>query len=292
MLGNTGQIVKNKIKADRRLIIVSMRDSAGALTSIPKASLNEAYLISKINAANAKDRFYFLPIHENPEATREANTVEVLNFGTSFFIKKGLITFKNVIPLASQQLTGAIDEFRGENIGFYFIDDDSNFCYVADPDDDTIMLPLPINSQNFSAVAQMAGNATTAKCAVEFQLARSFTDKLLRCIEAENLDFNGLDETVFNGLLDLSLTTTSTTTKLTATVKIKDYDLPATGFVITDFALANITSTPAPIVITGCTEVSDGVYELTFTAQTAADVIRTTITKQKYGTVIATATVA
>jgi len=136
----------------------------------------------------------------------------------------------------------------------------------------------------------MATDTTAEMIMVSFDFASYELDEYIRYIAYEDLDFDGLNTSDVYGLYTVTGTATGISTTGVTITLTTDYGLPVKNLLITDFFdahggthsnLYNVTDSAAVPILTFA-ETSDGVYAMTFAAQTSADVLRCTPDKSKY----------
>jgi hypothetical protein len=146
------------------------------------------------------------------------------------------------------------------------------------------MYPILVEKQTFESRLVKQTDTTQQAALVSFELDITEKDEDLVLIPSSFMAPERL--TSYNGLEDVySKISSESTTGFTIELYVKSADITkniaVTGLVVGDLALYNINDNA---VITPLTapEVSDGVYNVTFAAQTSADVVRATFTKNGY----------
>ena len=106
-------------------------------------------------------------------------------------------------------------------------------------------------------------------------------DSLLRAIDASALDFDGLSSSDVYGLYDIKhVASAISTTGFVSTITENIYGFGIEGLVEGDFAIYNNTTSSAVTIATFAAV--DNAYTFTFTAQTAADELKVSVSKGGY----------
>jgi len=267
---------------------MSLVDSTGAENKVDVSALvaNPAtYISGKINAADPLDRWY--PIQELKELTDERAESVFQEFadGSKFFVKKGQRTVTATKPKASTRWIKSLDGFRcAPNFGIIAIDNNNQLIGKRISDTDLDMYPVQVEKGSFEVGLNKATDVTLQNAIVTFQFSPSEKDTDLVLIPADSISPARLS--TYNGLLNVvSVESSISTTGFTLTLGVIDSNIvanvPVTGLVVGDLALYNVTDV-ASITPTSMTETSDGVYVVVMPAQTSADVVRVTLTKNGY----------
>jgi len=295
-LGNTGLPNCAPIfSVTKKLILVPTYKNDGTKNYIDlSVTLDDAYLTAAINNANSDERWFPLPYFENVVSERAESSFEEAPSGRKAFIKQGTRTLTGEIwgKDALPQLIGKINEARCVAVSAFVVDLEGNILGIGDASDDTKLYPIKLDAQSLDAVYAFATDSTTPKVNVTLSWDDSEKDKDLYMIQdTEDFTFDALDTT---GLLDVQVAYSSITT--TGFVADMNYiygslkQLVAdSGLLVGDFSLYNNTSA-ASVVITSVTESPDGTYTFVIPAQTSADVMVLTPSKdgRDYTDVIAT----
>ena len=136
-----------------------------------------------------------------------------------------------------------------------------------------------IQNESFSAGFVKGTDTTKQKIQMNFIVDTLMNDSDLGMIEAVNItaDLKGS-----RGLVDVvagvpsGISTTEFTVQLNTKYGGKLNPIAAEGLVLADFSMAELSPTPAPIVISSVTEsaITAGLYTFTFPAETSADVLQ------------------
>lgn len=283
-LGNTGTPNCQPIATvAKKLIVVPTYDSTGAKNGILLSdTLDEAYLTAKINAADASQRWFPLPVMENITHERAESISETAASGKLAFIREGIKSFSGEMWKQSPALLGKIKEARCTNISVYIIDNDGNVIGSC-PTDDGYLYPIQVDKDSWDARTVEATDTTVQKILLSFNWSDDEKDEDIRMITEDDYTFDALAS---KGLLDVNATYSGiSTTEFTATLSTiygsKAALVKVKGLLAGDFSLFNVTSSSA-VTITSVTESADGVYDFVIPAQSSADVLRLTPSKDGY----------
>lgn len=255
-------------------------------------TLDDAYLTTALNAA-ADERWFPLPDFENVVSERGESTFEEAPSGTRSFVRKGSRTLTGEIwgKEALPTLIGKIEKARCVSVSAFIIDGDGKIIGTGDATDPDKLYPIELDAQSIDAIWMAATDSTAQKINVSFTWADSVKDQDLYLVQPE-VDFT-FDALGANGLLDIQVEYSSITTTGFVAVLYNEYALKKslvdTGLILGDFSLYNNT-TAASVTITSVTENPDGTYTFVIPAQTSADNMTLTPSKngRDYTDVIAT----
>lgn len=302
---NTGTACNPIMEVAKKLLAVPLYKEDGTRNGIDlTGTINEAFFTTWINAADPLERLYPLPTMKNINDTRGDDVREEFADNSYAKIQEGPRTFEGFIvgSEVSPQLKGQLDKFSCNPMGFYIVDRKSSIYGMISSDGNTLY-PIIVDEQSISAKLVPATDTTVAKIQFSFQFSNDESDACIRMITADELggtyllSVNGLRDVdmSFSGISQTGVTVTLKTRYGSALTKV-----PVTGLVAADFIsstdaatsrLRNVTDS-ANVTISGLTETADGVYALTFSSQTVADVIRVLCKKNGYAFTAANFTVA
>jgi hypothetical protein len=146
------------------------------------------------------------------------------------------------------------------------------------------LAPIRIDNGSISArLIKTGSGATTQKIDLAFDWHLDVQDERLRTLEADEMT---TDISLINGLLDVTSTYSAigqTSFKATLKTQYGSFLNPilVEGLVAGDMALYNITDS-ANVAITTAVEAPDGTYTISYASQSAADVLRLTISKDGF----------
>lgn len=293
-LSNTGTPgCQPLFKVAKKFILVPTYDSTGARNKLDAATLfTPALLTAKLNATDKTQRWYPTADLENVGGDREDSVFDTAPSGKKSFVKKGTRTVTAEVWDQGPEYAYQLEAARCNEFSIFVVDLEGNIRGMDLPTADGYLYPIRIDKNSFDVKPIFATDTTTEKLMITFDWAQSERDDLLRVISASDMTADLLSA---EGLLDISATYSSiSTTSVTITLEER-YGSKAnknklSGLLETDFfdvaggtaeRLYNVTDASA-VTIATFTESSDGVYVITFTAQTSADVIRVTPVKNGY----------
>jgi len=263
-----------------RLVGVPTYDSTGTKNFIDTTdTLDSAYFTALINQADDSKRWYPLPPMLNVEDVRAEDITESFNDGSIAFIQEGSRTFKGItIKTPSPELLGKIKSWRCSKISVYVIDIDGNI--LGDGSEAGRLYPFKVDSETWSPKYMKTTDTTKAKIQIDYTYSKDEVDENIKMIGANETsvdvkDLEGLQDV--NGVVS-NIIATGFTDTLTGCYGTAVNPNKIKGLVLADFTLYNETTTSA-ITITSVTETSDGVYVFVFAAQTAADVMTLSLSK-------------
>lgn len=285
-LGNTGTGCSPLMRQTLFPIAVQLFDNDGNRNAILITdTLNQAYFDALINQADPSKRWFPYPAMKNVEDLRSENKYEEFTDTTKHFIREGARNYKGWIAgrEGSPVLKAKIEKGRCVPMGYYLVTIDGNLVAEISADG-TKFYPIQIDENSLAAMFVKANDETIQKLEVSWTYHPTAKDENLRMIMCNELtdvnlhDLRGLLDVC--GVIDNNTTTgfriTLNTDWGTALNPVKD-----SGVVITDFKSSDSGASgkiynetdDADITITSVTEVSDGVYDVVFPAQTVADVL-------------------
>lgn len=283
---NTGQACVPLIKVAKKLILVQTYDNTGALNELDLTAgpFNAAFFAAKFNDTDPSKRWLPLPEMKNIVNDRADSIMEGFEDGSQVFIEQGIRSFTGFIIAsdAPPQMVDKIRAARGIGYSIFIIDKERNLIGKAGSSS-TKLAPIELESDTVDAIFQMSQDKTIQKIKVSFNININENDAEMRMVQYQNLAY---DLSNARGLIDVSAVYSNKTTT-TVTVKLLtdggDAVVPVLckGLVIADFvsSVGGATSKiynetdGLDVAISAFTESPAGVYNLTFLAQTAADVL-------------------
>lgn len=285
-LGNTGlPNCKTVIDVARRLFDMPLYDSTGARNGIPLADvvsgIDQDYWDDLINNPDKSKRLYPTPDLEAVTNERPESQFETSPGGTKQFLKKTPRTFSAEWWNIPTQFIGPVEQGRCVKHGKFILTTTGQFVGEKSADG-TMLYPIAVDEQSLDVRWQPKTDTTGQKLIVTFDWAQYVKDENLWLLEPS--EFSG-DLFTINGLLDIEavfsgISTTGATVYLTANYGTFALKVADTGLLLADSVLSN-TTTPAVVVKSTWVESTlvPGTYSYTHAAQSAADVMRLTITK-------------
>ena len=287
-LGNTGTVAcLGDVKNTKMLIVVPTFDSTGAKNSFPISStLDQAFLDARINDVDQSKRWRPVSGLENVTDTIADSTFETAASGTKSFVKEGIRSFFAELwgaAVSASEYLGILKKMHCTDMSVFLLDYNNNLIGTVPVTEDGNLYPIRIDKNSWEAKLVKATDTTQQKVALTFDFEKNERDEQLRYFaETEySADFAGAD-----GLLDIFSTNTSVGTTSAVidlytrfgTAKVKE---PMKGLLAADLAIFNITDSLA-VAVVSLTESPDGTYTITYAAQTVADVLRFTFTKDGF----------
>lgn len=283
------------MKYANHIFLIPLADDAGVANKIAaNTTLNDAAILAKLNDTDASQRWYLLKNVKNAVIAERGDDVkETFEDGSAVFIEEGVANTTFLVAGQSPVFVGKLKSFRCERMGFMFVDKDGKLWgYASDETGD--MYPIAIMDNSLSVKPSYPTPTSQYNVSVSFQWSKDATDEGL----ASYANTVSWTSTTIRSLLDViagavsGQSTTAFTIDLTYAYGDLNNKLPVKGLVAGDFSLYNVTGS-ASVTISTCTETSDGVYAFTFAAQTSADVLRLSGSKNGFDfTDVATATIS
>jgi hypothetical protein len=262
----------------RCLIFTTEVDSAGAVKEISKTDLASFSAVELLlNDVDFEDRLLPTAELENVENIRDESVFQEFNSGNKAKVRDGFKNFTGMIVQPPRELKGKLERLSCSDFGAYAVDKSGNFLGYAGSTTD-VLRPILIDKNTLDVQYVEATDSEVAMIMIKFQWKLSQKDENIKLIGADDLDYTCSD---LYGLLDVNASYSAiSTTGFTATLTT-DYGTNVTGLVAGDFTLYNET-TASSVVISSATETSAGVYEFSFAAQTPADVLTLSASKNRY----------
>lgn len=248
------------------------------------ATMNAAYFTGKLNAAS-DSRWHPIQEIKNVVDERGENILEGYEDNSADFIQEGVRTVKLIVPGTSTTWYGKVKDWNCQEFGVYFRTK-SNDLVGSISSDGTKLYPVRVQRGTWAVRLIKSTDKTKQKTEISFQVHTDEDDANLAMIKASEITGYSLSQ--LRGLIDVNATMGAVdATQLVVTLK-SDYGTAINkqaieGMADTDFELYNVTDTSS-VTITGCTESSStpGEYTITYASQTAADVLRLSLSKNGY----------
>lgn len=282
-LQNTGlpscnYVIKYAVAA----ILTPMRDSTGVANKIASGTtVNDAHILTRLNDSDPTQRFYYLKNLKNTQMGTPAEPVyQTFDDTSKIKISNGITTASFIFAATSPTFLGKMQSFECEQMGIYFIDKEGYIIGIASGSD---LIPIEIAANSLNSQPTYGTPTTT------YQITTTF-DWDLSVEHAEIATWSNTvnwNSTTIASLLDVTYSGVSgVTTTAFAMALVYEYGslntkLPVKGLVAGDFTLYNVTDSASVTILT-CTETPDGTYTFTFAAQTSADVLRLSGTKNGF----------
>ena len=265
----------------RKLIRTPLIATDGSKNKIDlSVALDQTAITALINQADASKRWYPTPNFKTVTQEREDPISEDFTDGSQAFVRDGVKTFNGFITNgASPQLVGVLKDDRCTNFGVYIVDDLDNL--IGRDIGDGYLYPIPVDNGSYNPQYIEPTDTTVAKVNLTFNFSTLFQDENIGFIAADAIGASLLSE---NGLLDVVFSNASASSTTEASVEIayiygpSNSKLPVTGLLPAEIVLYN-TTTDSSVVTATAPEGPDGTYSITFAAQTAADILKISISK-------------
>lgn len=289
-VANTGFGCTPIMEVVEKFIEVSYFKADGTINEIDLTdTFNLAYFTALVNNADETLRWYPLPFVKNMVDERADSDFETFDDKTKIERQVGIRSVKTMITTlgnnagaVSPQMVGKINDKKCKVSGLFGITKSKQL--VGEMINDGYLAPIRIDNGSISAKLIKTGSgATTQKIDLAFDWHLDVQDERLRTLEADEMS---TDISLLNGLLDVTSTYSAigqTSFKATLKTQYGSYLNPVLveGLVAGDMALYNVTDS-ASVTITTAIESPDGTYTISYASQSAADVLRLTITKDGY----------
>ena len=289
-VANTGFGCTPIMEVVEKFIEVSYFKEDGTINEIDLTdTFNLAYFTALVNNADETLRWYPLPFVKNMVDERADSDFETFDDKTKIERQVGIRSVKTMITTlgnnagaVSPQMVGKINDKKCKVSGLFGITKSKQL--VGEMINDGYLAPIRIDNGSISAKLIKTGSgATTQKIDLAFDWHLDVQDERLRTLEADEMS---TDISLINGLLDVTSTYSAIgQTSFKATLKTIFgtvlNPVLVEGLVAGDMALYNITDS-ANVAITTAIEAPDGTYTISYASQSAADVLRLTITKDGY----------
>lgn len=281
-LSNTGTACTPIMQKAEKIIVVPYYDKDGIINYIDltTATFTPAYFSGLVNQSDKSKRWYPLPEVLNVEDTRADNKMEEFNDGSSVFISEGIRSFSGLLVKGTPQLKAKIEAIRCLPVGIFIVDKSGNL--IGAYKSANKLYPIKLESASVSAKLVKTTDSTIQKLELHFTFHNDEKDEDLRMVACNEMSYD-LHE--ITGLLDINATFSNITTTGFRVCLSTDYGTVLNpvmdeGMVIGDVDLYNNTDS-APVTPLTVVEDSNepGCYNVTFAAQTSADVLFMTITR-------------
>lgn len=244
-------------------------------------TIDDAYILAAINNADQSKRWFPLQKLNAVTSERAEPTFDTRSDGGQAFVKQGIRNFSFEIWEGGARFKKQLDKGRCREFSFFIINE-GRIIGLDLTDEQLELAPIRIAKDSLVVNYLFATDTTVEKVSVSFQFDQRENDGNLSYVEVED----DADLTGYRGLLDIyseivQNTLTTVTVKLFNKYGAANNKNVLTGLVAGDFALYNVTDSAA-VTVGSVVESPEGTYLISFTAQTANDVLRITPTKAGY----------
>lgn len=294
VLSNTGtSSCPSIMKVAQKLIIVPTYDSTGARNKIATGTLITPTIVTAlINQTDKSKRWYPTDLIKNTGGERPEPIYDTDAAGGKSFVMEATRNFTAEIWNQGPEYKKQLDAARCTDFSVFIVDKNGSLIGMEPATPDGYLYPIRADKASWSVRWQMATDTTVQKLLISYDWLSTEDDAQVRMIAAGDMTADLLSS---RGLLDISaeyssISTTGVTITLTERFGSAANRNKLTGLLITDFfdaaggthsKLYNVTDAAAVSIAT-FEESAPGVYELTFLAQTSADVIRVTPVKSGF----------
>ena len=296
-VANTGFGCTPLMEVVEKFIEVSYLDGDGAINAIDITdAFNLAYFVALANQADDDLKWYPLPFVKNMVDERTDADFETFDDNTKIERQIGIRSVSCMITpegrnggAVSPTMLGKINDKKCKVSGFYGITKSKQL--VGEEITDGYLSPIRVDNGSINAKLVKTGSgATVQKISLSFDWHIDVQDSRLRTIEVADL---GTDLSLLKGLLDVShvvsgIIATQFVSKMNTEYGDMLNPVVVEGLLAGDMALYNVTTSGA-VAITSAVESPAGSYTVVYAAQTAADVLRLTVTKNGYNFAAVTA---
>lgn len=242
----------------------------------------QAALQAKIDEPDPTKRWYVTGQIYTVEGERAESTKFEASNGDLFNLSPGARNRKFEVLDQGPALMEEYEKFGCPQISVFDVDKTGNMRGIYDGTDLDTLYPIRVQKGSvevllFDETVDKAGGFSMA-----FNFDSREMDSKLRMINKANITADLLTDTGLIGVTATYGNITATTVEITLVTKYGDFldPIPMTGLVTADFydsvggtASSILNETTPGVVAVTASETSDGVYLLTFAAQTAADVM-------------------
>jgi hypothetical protein len=265
------------------MIFMFTKDSDGNRNKIDIAdTLDQAYLDAKINHVDPTKRWYLTGQLYTIEGERaESNKFEASN-GDLFKLSQGVRNRKAEVLDQGPELMEEYVKFGCPQISFFDIDEVQNLRGSYDGSDLATLYPIRVQKGSVDIIYFEPTADKVEGFSIAFNIDPREKDEYLRTINKSDIAADLLGSESLLGVTATYSNITATTVDLTLSLKYGSFVDPVAmeGLVTTDIfdivggtasSIRNeTTSTAIPVT---AVEISAGVYQLTFAAQTATNIM-------------------
>lgn len=285
-LGNLGKGKKSIMNVTQRSIFIPAQKADGSTFTVPIATLKSlAAMLLLIQAVDPKDRIYPTPDFENVTDLRADSVFQEYTSGVRNKIRRGIRTFIGFHIAVQPVFLGKLEDYECAGSTVLHYDIDGNIIYNVCPGDDTVALGIPVENLSFDPVLIKRTDSEQEMMKVEYDYKKRVRDQDLRLICRDDLDYDPLDDSVIDGLIDGSgVVTVPLTTGYT--VALTDcFGCVISGLLLADFSVFNDTDDAnEPITSVTETPAKSGSYDVVYTTPvTASDLLTGTVTAEEEG---------
>jgi hypothetical protein len=268
-MNNTGLV--NCIKGFKKttgFLIVPMFSNDGFRNSINLSpGIN---LQNKVKHTDPSSRFYPVNDLKDVELPTAESRFETAKDGSKFKLADGIKSFKAVIYEGGSMFASKLQGVSCKKYGVYLYDIDGNLRGIKEDDE-----LYPIEIGGWDTIFMDATDDNVSKIQIQFDFDILLKISKYWILSAADL---GVNPNTLLGLVDANLSEVSSDATTTVLTISSDYGsglsaLPIVGLTTADFSAYNDTDAASLSVTVAESTTIDGEYTITYTAQTAADLV-------------------
>ena len=292
-------------KVTKKSIFMNRIGSDGSVNSILASAfvngkLSEAYILSKLDAPLAADRWFLTPdLYEEVTSARTDETTETFASGSSRTLSNGVPTFEAKLIEVPQAWSANLNSGSCADMAVFPMDSEGSLLTIASKDKSEYF-PLPIQRNTLNAKFFPATDTTGVYTMVNYQIDKTVDESRAIAISSEQIDVNLLTAL---GLIDIVLVQGGTTTATNLFVQAESdiygnanaYEKLLGATVSTDWTVLDGVT---PVTVTSATEdqtAADYNYDLLIptTAATALTVsyLKTRTSVSEFGFIASAITI-
>lgn len=263
-----------------KLIVVPTFDSDGIRNFIDTtATLDQAFIDARVNDDDPSQRWFIASRKKmkNVEDVKGDSVFETFTDTSNIFVREGARTFAALILKQSPTFLGKIKSVRCVDISVFLVDIDGNLIGSTTVQDK--LFPIRVDKETWDAKDMRTADTTVQRVMLNFEFASIEKDEDVKMIKASEFEA-GVDLLVEKGLIDVNVSITTPATPSTVGITTKfDYGTAIISDPLvgkdspSDWVLNEITPVPGPVSISSVVEIAPGVYDITFSTQSSADVL-------------------
>lgn len=230
-------------------------------------------------------RLYPLPFVENVTREKTETQNETAPSGNIYKVQQGLRqnSMEFWASSASLSFMRELDTFGCTELGYFSVDILGTIEGWLDDAEPTKFYPIPVMKDTFDQMYMYATDTTVQKIKLKFNNRRDFDETKIYYLTANDLGYPATD---LKGMIPATMVASlPTTTGVTITVTENSNSalggVPIVGLGLANFEVINNTDNTT-VGITGVSEISDGVYTLTYTDVTGTNTFSANIVGTGY----------
>jgi hypothetical protein len=227
-------------------------------------------LQNKVKHTDPSSRFYPVNDLKDVELPTAESRFETAKDGSKFKLADGIKSFKAVIYEGGSMFASKLQGVSCKKYGVYLYDIDGNLRGIKEDDE-----LYPIEIGGWDTIFMDATDDNVSKIQIQFDFDILLKISKYWILSAADL---GVNPNTLLGLVDANLSEVSSDATTTVLTISSDYGsglsaLPIVGLTTADFSAYNDTDAASLSVTVAESTTIDGEYTITYTAQTAADLV-------------------